>query len=198
LANALATVDQIVSNGWNDIIDGTKSGVDVMKKALQGLADYLKGLFTSDVSPLKPGEQFAFEKTLFDTTFAKAQGGDIQAINDLPKIADTLLHLGGDFLSVSSEAFRELFATVTTDLGNLAGTQPNGLPLDGNAAIVSALPVNSKLASSDDIETLKEAMTELETAVADANSEDLADVKALLLRIANSLTATSSTLRANA
>jgi len=197
-AGALSVLSDIFNEQWQKIIDGTKNGVSNTISQLQGIADYLKGLQVGNLSPLTPTDQLAQAKTAFETEFTKALSGDQSALGDVTKFADTYLTQARDYFA-SSQAYTDIFGSVTSQLGTLAGTTPQGGLLDsGTTALISALPTNGgKIASSEDLNTglatLATKLIEAIAALADANTADsetaTQELKQSLVAIQEELTA---------
>lgn len=173
--DALAILADIFHDKWQVIIDGLKGGVDgsiaELARLRQSIADYLKGLVISDISPLSPTEKLQQAQQAYLNELALASSGDTKALGDVTQFADAYLKLARDFYK-SSQPFVDIFNQVTGDLGNVAGVQPNGqpLPTDPSVALAAALPTDSKLASSSDIASLEETVREYLEAVANSNT----------------------------
>jgi hypothetical protein len=158
-ADALAVVTDIFNSRFQDIIDGVQGGVDELTRLKQQIADYLKGLQVGELSPLTPQEQLAQAKEAFQNELALASSGDKKALGDITQFADAYLKEARESFA-SSQAFTDIFNTVTGQLGGLAGTTPQGEPLTGTAALDSALPAaGEKIASDADIAQLTAAIT---------------------------------------
>ena len=190
-ADALSVLQDIFDDQWQAIIDSLKGGVDgslaELARLKQGIADYLKGLVVSDISPLSPAEKLAQAATAFNAELALAQKGDVKALGDITQFADTYLNLAREFYK-SSQPFVDIFNAITQSLGNLAGTLPTGQPLltsqeEVNAAIASALP-DGKIASQADIDKVVVAAESIDNTV-----------KLYLEALANSNTADAQSLK---
>jgi hypothetical protein len=198
LANALGILGTIVDDKWQKIIDGTNNGVNSTIDAMQRIADYLKGLVISDVSPLTPLQKVDSAYQAYQSELKLAQGGDTKALGDVTQFFDAFIKLDRDAYA-SSQKFIDDFNAGTAELGQLAGTQANGQPstTDSNTAIVNALPVNSKIVSADDLRTematLAQKFVDAIAALANASTEDLqtatTELKQSLVAIQEELTA---------
>lgn len=200
--SALDALTQSYNQQWTDIVNGTASGVsstlDQLTTLKDGIAQYLQGLQVGTLSPLTPTDQLAASKSAFETEFTKALSGDQGAMGDVTQYADTYLQQAQGFYA-SSQDYVDIFNAVTQQLGALAGTTSSGAMVDsGTAAIVSALPVNGgTIASSDDLAaqtaSLQQVLTDLVTALANANTADsqtmTAELQASLVAIQEELTA---------
>jgi hypothetical protein len=177
-ADALAVLGEIFNERFQAIIDGIENGVDRLASLKQDIADYLKGLVISDISPLLPEDRVAQAKAALDHEIALAEGGDLKALGDVTQFTQTFLDLDREF-KAGTQSFVDDFNYYTQKLADLAGTQPNGLPLDATSAIASALPSGSKLASSEDVAKSTAATQEqsrlLERLIADLADANTAD-----------------------
>lgn len=163
--DVLSAAKQIFDEKWKAIVDGVSTGVDgtldQLAKLKQGIADYLRGLAVSDLSPLTPTQQLTQAHDVFYSDLAKAQSGDLTALGDITKSADAYLKEARDYFA-SAPPYTDIYTTVTNLLGDLAGTTPGGLPLPESSApaIDSHLPTGT-LASSDDIAQNTQATNDL-------------------------------------
>jgi lambda family phage tail tape measure protein len=177
--DAQAALDKIYAQRYSDIVNGIASGtntvIDAMAKLRQSIADYLKTLQISTLSPLTPMQQLAVSQNAYQTDLLKAQGGDQTALGNITKDADAYLKLARDAYA-SSQAYTDIFNKVTSSLADLAGTdvlgQPHVVTSDPFPVLVAALPTNSKIASSEDIAALQATVSDLIAALADAGTED--------------------------
>lgn len=164
-ADALAILAEIFNENFQDIIDGVSGGVDQLIQLKQQIADFLKGLFISDLSPLTPTQKLDSARTALDAEIALAQQGNVKALGDVTQFLQAFLQQDRA-VNASNETFTADFIKYTAILGNLAGTQPNGQPLDPLTALASVLPANSTLASSADIANLGSSLTGISPVVA--------------------------------
>jgi len=205
----LAAVNTLFQQRWDAIVAGVSSGVsgalDQMARLQQGIADYLKGLQVGSLSPLTPNQQLNAAQNAFLDDLAKAQPSNTDtasrqaALGDITQLADAFLKQAQSF---DPSNYLNVFNEVTKDLAPLAGTGPNGLPLpttmSATVAIASALPTDSKLASSADVaastaatKTLQTTMQQLLTAIANAATKDAQLQTAATLTAANLLVAST-------
>jgi hypothetical protein len=104
-------------------------------QALKNIADFVDSLFlNASLTTLNPLEQLNNAQAQFDALFAAAQGGDVDALNALPNIANILLGLGRDVFASSSD-YTALFDSITSQLGSLGLGGSSGEP-----AIIPADP----------------------------------------------------------
>jgi tape measure domain-containing protein len=89
LANSTGSqVDAIgaVGDASADLFEQWIAGVESVK-------DYVDGLLVGDLSPLSPEERLAEARSQLDQALAAAQGGDVQALQALPQLADQWLRM---------------------------------------------------------------------------------------------------------
>lgn len=90
--------------------------------AIQNITDFVDSLLLNeDLSPLNPQEQLTEAQRQFDALLSAAQGGDVDALNALPSIAQELLGFGRDVYA-SSDDYTALFESVTGSLSGLGVT----------------------------------------------------------------------------
>jgi hypothetical protein len=158
---------------------GVNGTLDQLQKLKDGIADYLKGLQVGSLSPLSPKDQLDQAQEAYIEELVKAQAGDQGALGDITKFADTYLKQAQDFFSAPSSQYRDIFGGVTQQLGDLAGTLPNGLPTSNTStdvageAIAAVIPTNGKMASNEDIKALGALLQRLITDSTQANSDDI-------------------------
>jgi len=164
---ALDALKIIFDQKWKSIVDGVKDGVDgaidQLAKLREGIADYLRGLSLSDLSPLSPLERLNQSQAAFAGELVKAQAGDLGALGDITQFAGDFLKQARDFYA-SAPAYTDIYTAVTEALAALAGSTPTGLPLPGAdaqasaaVALESALPAGT-IASQTDIQENTQAV----------------------------------------
>jgi len=192
---ALAIVDAQLTERWNDIVNGTKTGVDntldQLARLRAGIADYLKGLALGNLSPLSPAQQLHEAQFAYVDELMKAKAGDLTALGDITKFADAYLKEAQSFFSAPSTEYRDIFNAVREQLGDLAGTLPTGLPADSMDALVAALPANGPIASDatirEELALTRTILQQLLTQLADSNTADSIDERAAITAASNSL-----------
>ena len=75
------------------------------------LIAFRDSLATSDLSPFGPGEQLAITRQRFESTLSRAQGGDADAIDQFPQVADDFLRASQTF-NGATDAFKADFDRV--------------------------------------------------------------------------------------
>jgi hypothetical protein len=176
-AQALAALSVIVNDKWTAIVNGTQTGVTNTIAAFQKIADYLKSLSVSTLSPLTPLQKLGTAGSAFEADVTKAQAGDATALGNITADADAYLKLARDAYA-SSQTYTDIFTRVTQELADIAGTTVTGQPHQVVSdpawpGLAAALPANGeKLASSADVQAQTAAMTDLITALANAGTDD--------------------------
>lgn len=64
---------------------------EATQQAVRSIADFLQGLFTGPQSPLSPGAQLTAAQSAYNANLTLAQGGNVDALNKFPQLADALL-----------------------------------------------------------------------------------------------------------
>ncbi len=93
-------------------------------RQIRGFIDSLK---ISALSPLNPQQQLGEAQRQFQSLFARAQGGDVDALGQLQGAAQALLEQGRTFYG-SSDQFTSLFESVVGALESLGVTSQGGGP----------------------------------------------------------------------
>lgn len=161
---ALAALTIVFNEKWKGIIDGTKEGGEGVQDALEGILksirEFIKGLLTSDLSPLTPRQKLDEARAQYEADLALAKGGDTEALGRLTSDADTYLKLARDFYA-SAPAYTEIFNSVVEALkaiSNYNGTGPGtDVSID---PVKEAMPVGAKIASAADIDDLGTEITD--------------------------------------
>ncbi len=104
-------------------------------RAIQNIQGYLDSLLLDEtLSTLNPMEQLQEAQAQFDEMLALAQMGDIDALNALPGLANTLLGFGRDVWA-SGDQYTDLFDMVTGALSGLGVTSSPGGDNTGSVMI---------------------------------------------------------------
>lgn len=105
------------------VVESTEA-VAAAKKQIEDLGktikEYLTGLQFGALSTLSPQAKLQAAQEEFDKTLAAAKTGNIQALTDITKVADTLLTAAKDFYA-SSAGYAAIYSSVTSGLGGLPG-----------------------------------------------------------------------------
>jgi hypothetical protein len=122
----------------NIVNDFEQERIDAIKKANEEIIDYLNGLLTGSLSPLSAKAQLDSARQLYEAQLALAQSGDLTALQNITKSADTLLNASKAFYG-SSAGYQRDFTATQGQLGSLAGGNAGLLsPANDNVAAISA------------------------------------------------------------
>lgn len=94
-------------------------------EAIERIQDTVRSLLIGDLSPLSPGRRAAEAGSQYRDVLARAQGGDVQALQDLPSMAQEYLRQAQQF--GNPQAYARQFYEV---LGQLQGLGVDGPGLD--------------------------------------------------------------------
>lgn len=97
--------------------------LEIIQKANDDIIAYLNGLLTGQLSPLSAKAQLDAAQKIYSTQLALAQSGDVEALQNITKYADSLLTASKAFYG-SSAGYQQAFKQVTSELGGLTGN-PN-------------------------------------------------------------------------
>jgi hypothetical protein len=188
-SDALDALQKIFGDRWKSIVEGIGGGVDgtlgELERLRKSIADFLKGLTVGNLSPLKPLEKLAEAESQFNAQLRLAQGGDKTALGDITQFADQYLNIARDLFK-SSEDYTDIFNRVRESLAGLAGTDLNGAPLSG-FDFASVAPTEGRMASSSDLQSLGDRIEAAIGALANANSQDSAQVADVLQEVKTAL-----------
>jgi hypothetical protein len=99
-------------------IDDDSRLADALRAARDSIIDFLKGMAFGSTSALSPHQRFNEAMSQFQNAFELAKSGDLGALQDITKYAQTLLQEGRSFYG-SSEGFANLFFMVNRMLSEL-------------------------------------------------------------------------------
>lgn len=98
--------------------------------ALQGIKAWLDGQLLGDLSTLTPEQQLAEAQRQFESTLARAQSGDVDALQSITGQADALLRMGRDYYA-SSEQYTAIEQMVRGGMQGLVNAGPTGAATGG-------------------------------------------------------------------
>jgi len=98
--------------------------------ALQGIKAWLDGQLLGDLSTLTPEQQLAEAQRQFQDTLARAQSGDVDALQSITGQADALLRMGRDYYA-SSEQYTAIEQMVRGGMQGLVNAGPTGAATGG-------------------------------------------------------------------
>jgi hypothetical protein len=179
-------IQLIISNTASSQIDSINEVGDTanamwrsQRAAIDSIRAYLDGQLLGDTSTLTPLERLEEAQRQFDAAVAAANGGDLDALADLPRLADLLLREGVDYLAQGSSQFGDLEASVRAILEGFAnlniGPEP-GVGAVGAAGVGGQVTVSAELQALYDERDALLAQLELE------NRQALAEQLALVVR----------------
>lgn len=116
-------VQQKVATSAVRATSAVNSAADAMRTAMQGVAEYVQGLFTSQFAVGSPEEQLAYARAQYDQTYARAQGGDAQAMSDVTRYADQVFRLGQDYYGGATGGYVAIFEQIVAQLQALTGSR---------------------------------------------------------------------------
>ncbi len=152
------------ANTVNDASSGLADLAQQAENVRKGISDWLDKTLLGPMSTLSPEEQLAFAQRQYQDNLTRAQGGDIQALSSYTNFADAYLQAARSYFA-SSPDFAQIFNQVTAQGAGLAGR-----PVDWQQGLMTALPLNSKMASQADIQQLVQVVRDYLGAVASGNA----------------------------
>lgn len=157
--NLYAQLNQSVSDvnsGFSGLASSTSGLVDSLTQARFSLRDWLDGLFLDkNLSPLSPMQQLEEARRQYESTLGLAKMNDVGAINELGGASQTYLQLARDIFA-SSPAYNDIFRSVSTSVGGVAGVSAASI----ESRLAQAIPA-SGMASSQDMQTLNTSINHL-------------------------------------
>lgn len=132
-------------------------------RAIQNIQDFTKSLLLNEqLSPLNPQQQLDEAMSQFNDLLGLAQLGDVDALNALPALAQTLLGFGQDVFA-SSQDYVDIFDFVTSSLNSLGVTaspvDPQQQIIGQNSQMIALLEERNRLeAEFDASERLQAAL----------------------------------------
>jgi hypothetical protein len=160
-----------------------QAAYDTAKQQAQSLRDYLQSLKTGDIATGTPLERYQAAKALYESTLARAQGGDQTAIDALQGVSTSFLELSKKYFAASGQYGADL-ASVQTGLGGLADaidqqvkaaeTQQTWLKANTDALTGLAAALNAYEKTMATINGIQSSQTGLGVGDANAGNADAA------------------------
>lgn len=100
-------------------LNGAVASLAKLKEAQDNLATYLSGLLTGPLSPLSAQDQLALSGDKFNQLLAQANGGNLEAFNQLTGASDEYLTAAQKYFG-GTEAYAKIFQTVYDQLQALS------------------------------------------------------------------------------
>jgi hypothetical protein len=138
------------------------------------LQSYQQALSVSEFAG-GPTDRLASARSIYDSTLARARGGDLSAINQFPQVAQQLLGIGRDVYA-SGGGFQDLFVDVNRALTEVLDQQRKL-----QADVLKDVPATIQQASIDQVKAIRDQTTEL--------SDQLRAVQEELRRVRGALAA---------
>jgi hypothetical protein len=131
LEQVLATERIAIIREFNDnVIEeqqrSEQERLDTIRRANQQIADYLNGLLTGAGSPLSPRARLLRAQAEFNQQLLLAQGGNLEALQGITTVAETLRTAAQAFYG-SSRAYVDIFNSIQGQLSTLAGGGGSGV-----------------------------------------------------------------------
>jgi hypothetical protein len=162
----IATLEQ-QQGAINSVQQASDNLYESQLRAIQNIAGFVDSLYLDEqLSPLNPQQQLDEALDQFNELLGQAQLGDVDALNALPGLAQTLLGFGRDVFA-SGDAYIDLFDFVTSSLSGLGVT---ATPNDPQQTIIGQ---NSQmidlLARRNELEEQFDSQSRLDAALAIAD-----------------------------
>jgi hypothetical protein len=123
-----------------DLAAQRQSIIEKANKAIEkSLEDFLESIKTGSSSILSPGDQLAYEQSLFNKQLAGAQGGNEDDLNSITKTASTLLGLAQAYYA-SGVGYADIYKSV---VDSITGLESSSLNTSTLAANTNLTPVNA-------------------------------------------------------
>lgn len=110
-------------------VDGAAASLKQLQDAQAKIAEYAEALLTGKLSPLSPGAQLELSGNRFNETLALAQGGNLQALEDITGLAGEYLSAAQQFYG-SGGQYGEIFDQVYQALSALSTQEFNDPLID--------------------------------------------------------------------
>jgi tape measure domain-containing protein len=162
---------------------------DQIRDAKKSIEDFLRNLFVGPLSPLTNREQFNSAQGQFNQALAAAQGGDLEALQSLPGLAQQLLEMAQLF---SPALFPMMFDDVTEALADLVGLDLRTLEQQAlDESMRHSQQLEAQLVQGEKMQTVMEA----QKAVSEAQVFELEKSGATLTGIGGEISAQLSEMR---
>lgn len=135
----ISELEQQSGNAIGGIANDSANLFEAWRSGIQSVQDYLDSMLLGDLSALTPEEQLAEARRQLEAAQAAALGGDVDALNSLPQMADAYLRLlrefeasGADYNS-GFDWVRDLLQQVTGVAGPAAGAPTTTVQVTASA-----------------------------------------------------------------
>ncbi|MEM7706621.1 MAG: tape measure protein [Pseudomonadota bacterium] len=172
----IAELQAQTSGGFESAADGAQRLFEQIARGLQRITEFVNDLLLDEsLTTLTPRQRVNEAERQFLDTLTAAQGGDVDALNNLPDIAREFLTEARDFFA-SSDAFTDIFNFVTNALNGLNVTAPTGDGGGGGGTSPLNAELQSLLAERDRL--LAQQEEDRRRALAEQLAQNVADLSA--------------------
>lgn len=122
-ADLASQIHRAAMDRYDAELEALQRSADATRDMAQSSLDlrrYVDGLRTGDLSPLTMGQKLAEAASQYQSTLARAQGGDADARGRLSAVSDTYLKLAQGYYAGASTDYSEVFRAVTGAIEGLA------------------------------------------------------------------------------
>ncbi len=145
-------------NAIGGIANDSANLFEAWRSGIQSVQDYLDSMLLGDLSALTPEEQLAEARRQLEAAQAAALGGDVEALNNLPQLADAYLRLlrgfeasGSDY-SAGFDWVRDLLQQVTGVAGPAAGGPTTTVQVTASAELQALYAQRDALLAEQELE----------------------------------------------
>jgi len=128
---ALEASYQVGIDGAQGVADAAEDLFGQWEDGIRSLGEYIDSLLVGDLSPLSPEDQFLEAQRQLNEALAAAQGGDVNALNSLPQLAEQFLQMlrareasGVDYSDPANALIAQLQALGINPYSPVQGTTP--------------------------------------------------------------------------
>jgi len=132
----------------DELLERLIASIEDLKNTLKNYQDFLMSLERGPLSGATLRNQFLSAQSDFQEMLAKARAGDMEAIRELPGMAEEFLQIASQYMDPSSAAYQQLLAMVRGSMSGIAG---------GIETIIDAAP-ESALGSNGVLDTIAEIL----------------------------------------
>jgi hypothetical protein len=128
--------------GNRDRDDELARAMDRLRNAIENLREFQEGLTTSELSPLTIEQQYAEAMAQYQSVLDAAMSGDVEAIENLPGAAQTLLELAQQMFDPSGAGYASIFQMIQDQIEAVLGVGQgilNGNPVNPNEGVEDRL-----------------------------------------------------------
>lgn len=133
----------------DSLLDRLIASIEDLRNILASYQDFLTSLERGPLSGATLQQQYQSAQSDFMQMLAAAQGGDMQAIRDLPGMAQEFLQIAAQYLDPASAEYQRLVAMMQSTMGGIA---------NGIEGIIGAAP-ESALGSNGVLDTIAEILS---------------------------------------